>query len=103
MSMKTSSRRARVPEFGGAAPRGAAVVVLSATHYIGVKEGARVQGFFTLLIVATMAGLCVRHVHVVPGARGGRRPGAITHPRRRPMVGPLDVRRLDPDRGVAAR
>src|SRR5205085_2783371 len=37
----------------------AATLLLSATHYVGVKEGARVQAFFTLLIVATMVGLVV--------------------------------------------
>ena len=37
----------------------AAVVVLTGTHYVGIREGARVQSFFTVLIVATMVGLVV--------------------------------------------
>ncbi len=34
-----------------------AILVLSATHYVGVEVGARVQGLFTLLIALTVAGL----------------------------------------------
>jgi basic amino acid/polyamine antiporter, APA family len=37
----------------------AAVLVLTGTHYVGIKEGARVQSFFTVLIVLTMLGLVV--------------------------------------------
>jgi APA family basic amino acid/polyamine antiporter len=37
----------------------AAVLVLTGTHYVGIREGARVQSFFTVLIVATMLGLIV--------------------------------------------
>jgi len=37
----------------------AATLLLSATHYVGVKEGSRIQGFFTLLIVLVLAGLVV--------------------------------------------
>jgi APA family basic amino acid/polyamine antiporter len=36
-----------------------AVFLLTGTHYIGIREGARVQSFFTVLIVATMVGLVV--------------------------------------------
>jgi APA family basic amino acid/polyamine antiporter len=32
-----------------------AVLLLSATHYIGVREGVRIQGLFTLVILAAMA------------------------------------------------
>ncbi len=35
----------------------AAVLVLSATHYVGVREGSRIQGVFTLLIVLALLGL----------------------------------------------
>jgi APA family basic amino acid/polyamine antiporter len=37
----------------------AAVLVLTGTHYVGIREGARVQSFFTVLIVATMLGVVV--------------------------------------------
>jgi APA family basic amino acid/polyamine antiporter len=37
----------------------ASVFVLTGTHYVGIREGARVQSFFTVLIVATMLGLVV--------------------------------------------
>ena len=32
----------------------AAVLVLSATHYVGIREGSRIQGVFTLLIVIAL-------------------------------------------------
>jgi basic amino acid/polyamine antiporter, APA family len=35
----------------------AATLLLSVTHYVGVREGSRIQGFFTLLIVLVLAGL----------------------------------------------
>jgi APA family basic amino acid/polyamine antiporter len=35
----------------------AAVLLLSATHYVGVREGSRIQGVFTLLIVLALVGL----------------------------------------------
>ncbi len=35
----------------------AAVLVLSATHYVGVREGSRIQGVFTLLIVLALVWL----------------------------------------------
>ncbi len=35
----------------------ALTVVLSATHYVGVRRGARIQGFFTLLIVLALVWL----------------------------------------------
>ena len=35
----------------------AAVLILSATHYVGVREGSRIQGIFTLLIVLALLGL----------------------------------------------
>jgi basic amino acid/polyamine antiporter, APA family len=37
----------------------AAVFVLTGTHYAGIRFGARVQSFFTLLIVVTMLGFIV--------------------------------------------
>lgn len=37
----------------------AAIVVLSATHYIGVREGSRIQGVFTLLIVLALLWLVI--------------------------------------------
>jgi APA family basic amino acid/polyamine antiporter len=35
----------------------AAVLLLSATHYVGVREGSRIQGIFTLLIVLALVWL----------------------------------------------
>jgi basic amino acid/polyamine antiporter, APA family len=37
----------------------ALTLVMSATHYVGVREGARVQGFFTVLIVVALAAIAV--------------------------------------------
>ena len=37
----------------------AAVLLLSATHYVGIKEGARIQGFFTFLIVLALGAMLV--------------------------------------------
>ena len=37
----------------------AAVLLLSGTHYVGVKPGSRIQGFFTLLIVLALAAMIV--------------------------------------------
>jgi APA family basic amino acid/polyamine antiporter len=37
----------------------AAVLILSATHYVGVREGSRIQGVFTLLIVLALLWLVV--------------------------------------------
>ena len=34
----------------------AAVLLLSATHYVGIKEGTRIQSVFTLLIVLALCG-----------------------------------------------
>ena len=45
----------------------AAVLILSATHYVGVREGSRIQGVFTLLIVIALA---------LAGGRRRDRPGA---------------------------
>jgi APA family basic amino acid/polyamine antiporter len=60
----------------------AAVLALSATHYVGIKEGVRIQGFFTSLILVTMAALSLgglfgaqRLASAVPGA--GAAPGAL--------------------------
>lgn len=37
----------------------ALIVVLSATHYVGIKKGARIQGVFTLLIVVALVWLAM--------------------------------------------
>jgi len=37
----------------------ALTLVLSATHYIGVREGARIQGVFTVVIVVVLAGIAL--------------------------------------------
>jgi basic amino acid/polyamine antiporter, APA family len=50
---------AGVPISAGQLVAVAAVLLLSATHYVGVKEGSRVQGVFTLLIVLALAGLVI--------------------------------------------
>jgi len=47
----------------------AAVLLLSATHYIGVKEGSRIQGFFTSLIVLALTGMVIGGV-IVPAPHG---------------------------------
>src|SRR6202022_2589808 len=36
-----------------------AVLLLSATHYVGVREGSRIQGFFSSLIVLALGGMVV--------------------------------------------
>jgi APA family basic amino acid/polyamine antiporter len=42
----------------------AAVLVLSATHYVGIKAGSRIQGLFTSLIVLALAGIVIGGVLV---------------------------------------
>src|SRR5262249_54249719 len=37
----------------------ALTLVMSATHYVGVREGARIQGVFTVVIVVVLAGIAV--------------------------------------------
>ena len=37
----------------------AAVLVLSATHYVGIKAGSRIQGVFTSLIVLALTGIVI--------------------------------------------
>jgi APA family basic amino acid/polyamine antiporter len=37
----------------------AAVLLLSGTHYVGIKEGSRIQGFFTALIVAALLAIVI--------------------------------------------
>src|SRR5215471_8398803 len=55
----------------------AAVLILSATHYIGIKEGSRIQGFFTSLIVLALLGMVIGGVLVpVPASNGA----AAAHP-----------------------
>jgi APA family basic amino acid/polyamine antiporter len=48
-----------VPISAGQLVAVAAVLLLSATHYVGVKEGSRVQGVFTLLIVLALLWLVI--------------------------------------------
>ena len=58
----------------------AATFVLTGTHYVGIREGARVQSFFTVLIVATMVGFVVfGAITTVPApAMAAAAPGPIT-------------------------
>ena len=46
----------------------AAVLVLSATHYVGVREGSRIQSVFTLLIVVALLWLIVGGAVARPAA-----------------------------------
>jgi APA family basic amino acid/polyamine antiporter len=55
----------------------AAVLLLSATHYVGVKEGSRIQGFFTALMVLALGGMVI---------------GGALSPRAFPGGGPSPVR-----------
>jgi len=57
-----------------------AVLALSATHYIGVQEGSRIQGVFTLLIVIALLWLIVGGAVAAAPARQGApdRAGPIT-------------------------
>ena len=66
------------PVSAGQLVAGALIVVLSATHYIGVRKGVRVQGLFTLLIVLALVWLAVGGV--IAGA-----PSRPPWPRRRPL------------------
>jgi APA family basic amino acid/polyamine antiporter len=55
----------------------AAVLLLSATHYVGIKAGSRIQGFFTSLIVLALAGIVIGGVLVpAPAAASGLVPAA---------------------------
>ncbi len=45
---------AGVPVSAGQLVAVGAVLLLSATHYVGIKEGSRIQGIFTLLIVLAL-------------------------------------------------
>ncbi len=49
----------------------AAVLLLSATHYVGIKEGSRIQGFFTFLILLALAAM------IVGGAVAARPPRPV--------------------------
>ena len=49
----------------------AAVLILSATHYVGIKEGSRIQGFFTSLIILALVGMVIGGALVPAPARGG--------------------------------
>jgi APA family basic amino acid/polyamine antiporter len=48
-----------VPISAGQLVAVALTLVLSATHYVGVRRGARIQGFFTLLIVLALVWLAL--------------------------------------------
>jgi APA family basic amino acid/polyamine antiporter len=50
---------AGVPISAGQLVAVAAVLLLSATHYVGIREGSRIQGVFTLLIVLALLWLVV--------------------------------------------
>ena len=50
----------------------AAVLVLSATHYVGIQEGSRIQGFFTALMALSLCAIVLA--------------GALTGPYRPPAV-----------------
>ncbi len=53
----------------------ALILVLSATHYVGIKKGARIQGVFTLLIVlAPRVARRGRADRQAPAAAAPRRP-----------------------------
>ena len=62
----------------------AAVLVLSATHYVGIREGSRVQGVFTLLIVIALLWLVV-------GGAIARVPAATTAAATPPVSGPISA------------
>jgi APA family basic amino acid/polyamine antiporter len=60
--LSTSHVLATVGPFEISAAQATAValtIVLSATHYVGVRKGARIQGLFTLLIVLALVWLAV--------------------------------------------
>lgn len=48
-----------------------AVLLLSATHYVGIREGSRIQGVFTSLIVAALLGIAVGGLFAPTPARAG--------------------------------
>jgi APA family basic amino acid/polyamine antiporter len=70
---------AGIPISAGQLVAVAATLLLSATHYIGVREGSRIQGFFTLLIVLALAGLIVGGAVVRPAsAPAAANPAPVT-------------------------
>jgi basic amino acid/polyamine antiporter, APA family len=57
-----------------------AVLILSATHYIGIKVGSRIQGFFTSLIVLALLGMVIGGALVpAPALRGSAAASAPVH------------------------
>jgi APA family basic amino acid/polyamine antiporter len=58
----------------------AAVLVLSATHYVGIREGSRIQGVFTLLIVVALVWLVVGGAVAKPSAGPPAAPAAPLAP-----------------------
>ncbi|MEO8432454.1 MAG: amino acid permease [Acidobacteriota bacterium] len=71
---------AGIPISAGQLVAVAAVLLLSATHYVGIKEGSRIQGFFTFLIVLALGAMLVGGAVV---ARPLRSPA--------PAAGPIGV------------
>lgn len=49
----------------------ATVLLLSATHYIGVREGSRIQSFFTSLILVTLIALTIGAIFRAVSGAGG--------------------------------
>jgi APA family basic amino acid/polyamine antiporter len=56
----------------------ALIVVLSATHYVGIKKGARIQGVFTLLIVVALVWLGLGGLLAGAPARPAAAPVPVT-------------------------
>ena len=54
------------PISAGQLVAGVVVLLLSATHYIGVRRGVRIQGFFTLLIVLALLWLSIGGLVATP-------------------------------------
>jgi len=56
----------------------AAVLLLSATHYVGVREGSRIQGVLTSLIVVTLVGLGVGGLFAKAASSSAPPPGPVS-------------------------
>src|SRR5262249_29144694 len=54
----------------------ALTLLLSATHYIGVREGARIQGLFTVVIVVALLGIAAGGLFV-PAPAAAPAPAAL--------------------------
>ena len=64
-SRSSASRRSRP----GSSSRSALTLVLSATHYVGVREGARIQGVFTVVICSSRSWPSPSAALLAPGRR----------------------------------